>query len=183
MRTERAEIGCSAMAPMMVFVPAWVLLVSDSDRMLRMSMRPPTASQLELMRCAIALSAERMREGLGGPFGAVIARDGMVIACGHNQVTSAKDPTAHAEIMAIRRACKALDSFSLAGCEIYTSCEPCPMCLGAIYWARLDRVYYANTRADAAAIGFDDDAIYREFAKPILGRSLPFIHLPLPEGQ
>jgi len=148
-----------------------------------MSMRPPAALQLELMRRAIALSAERMREGLGGPFGAVIARGGMAIACGHNQVTSAKDPTAHAEIMAIRRACKALDSFSLAGCEIYTSCEPCPMCLGAIYWARLDRVYYANTRADAAAIGFDDARIYQEFQAGIDDRSVPLIRFGSEEAN
>jgi guanine deaminase len=168
---------------MMVFVPAWVLLVSDSDRMLRMSMRPPTASQLELMRCAIALSAEKMRDGLGGPFGAVIARDGTVIACGYNQVTSAKDPTAHAEIIAIREACKALGSFSLAGCEIYTSCEPCPMCLGAIYWARLDCVYYANTRADAAAIGFDDARIYQEFQAAIDDRSVPLVRFGSEEAH
>ena len=106
-----------------------------------------------------------------------------ILAEGTNRVTSTMDPTAHAEVVAIREACRRLESFSLAGCELYTSCEPCPMCLGAIYWARLDRVYYANTRADAAAIGFDDDAIYREFTKPIIGRSLPFIHLPSPEGQ
>jgi guanine deaminase len=136
-----------------------------------------------LMRRAIALSGERMRAGLGGPFGAIVARNGVILAEGFNQVTSAKDPTAHAEVVAIRAACRQIGSFSLIGCELYTSCEPCPMCLGAIYWARLDRVYYANTRYDAAAIGFDDDAIYREFAKPILGRSLAFIHMPLPEGQ
>src|SRR5215470_7523057 len=135
------------------------------------------------MQRAIALSAEKMRAGLGGPFGAVIARAGHVIAEGHNQVTSLNDPTAHAEVVAIRAACRQLDSFNLQGCELYTSCEPCPMCLGAIYWARLDRVYYANTRDDAAAIGFDDDAIYREFAKTIQDRSVPFIHLPLPEGK
>jgi tRNA(Arg) A34 adenosine deaminase TadA len=132
---------------------------------------------LELMRRAIALSAEKMRAGLGGPFGAVVAREGRIIASGFNQVTSANDPTAHAEIMAIRAACQALRSFSLAGCEIYTSCEPCPMCLGAIYWARLDRVYYGNTRADAAAIGFDDDHIYRELRAEIPERALPLIRL------
>jgi guanine deaminase len=135
------------------------------------------------MRRAIALSAEKMRAGLGGPFGAIIARDGKVIAEGHNQVTSGNDPTAHAEVVAIRAACGQLGSFSLQGCEMYSSCEPCPMCLGAIYWARLDRVYYANTRGDAAAIGFDDDHIYREFEKPIDGRAVPFIRLGSEEAR
>jgi tRNA(Arg) A34 adenosine deaminase TadA len=135
------------------------------------------------MRRAIALSAEKMRAGLGGPFGAVIARDGQIIAEGHNQVTSGNDPTAHAEVVAIRAACRRLDSFNLQGCEMYTSCEPCPMCLGAIYWARLDRVYYANTRVDAAAIGFDDDHIYRELDKPIDGRAVPFIRLESEEAR
>jgi tRNA(Arg) A34 adenosine deaminase TadA len=137
----------------------------------------------QLMRRAIALSAEKMRAGLGGPFGAIIARNGEVIAEGHNQVTSSNDPTAHAEVIAIRAACRQLTSFSLQGCEMYTSCEPCPMCLGAIYWARLDRVYYANTRADAATIGFDDDHIYREFDKPIDGRTVPFIQLGSEEAR
>lgn len=135
------------------------------------------------MRRAIALSAEKMRAGLGGPFGAIIARNGEVIAEGFNQVTSGNDPTAHAEVVAIRAACRLLGSFNLQGCEIYTSCEPCPMCLGAIYWARLDRVYYANTRSDAATIGFDDDHIYREFDKPIDGRAVPFIHLGSEEAR
>jgi len=135
------------------------------------------------MRRAIALSAEKMRAGLGGPFGAIIARDGKIIAEGHNQVTSGNDPTAHAEVVAIRAACRRLGSFSLQGCEMYTSCEPCPMCLGAIYWARLDRVYYANTRGDAAAVGFDDDHIYREFDKPIDGRTVPFIQLGSEEAR
>ena len=134
------------------------------------------------IRRAVELSGEYMRAGLGGPFGAIVVRGGEILVEGTNRVTSTIDPTAHAEVVAIREACRRLGGFSLAGCELYTSCEPCPMCLGAIYWARLDRVYYANTRADAAAIGFDDDAIYREFAKPIVGRSLPFIHLPSPEG-
>jgi len=137
----------------------------------------------QLMRHAIALSAEKMRTGLGGPFGAIIARNGEVIAEGFNQVTSGNDPTAHAEVVAIRAACGKLGSFSLPGCEIYTSCEPCPMCLGAIYWARLDRVYYANTRSDAAAIGFDDDHIYREFDKPIDDRAVPFIRLGSEEAR
>jgi tRNA(Arg) A34 adenosine deaminase TadA len=135
------------------------------------------------MRRAIALSAEKMRAGLGGPFGAIIARNREVIAEGFNQVTSNNDPTAHAEVVAIRAACRQLGSFSLQGCEMYTSCEPCPMCLGAIYWARLDRVYYANTRSDAAAVGFDDDHIYREFDKPIDGRTVPFIQLGAAEAR
>jgi guanine deaminase len=134
------------------------------------------------MRRAVAISAEKMRAGCGGPFGAIIVRDNKIIAEGFNQVTSANDPTAHAEVVAIRTACRALGTFSLAGCDIYTSCEPCPMCLAAIYWARLDRVYYANTRADAAAIGFDDDHLYREVAKEIAERGLPFIRLECEEA-
>ena len=129
------------------------------------------------MRRAIALSAEMMRAGKGGPFGAVIVKDGSIIAEGHNMVTSANDPTAHAEIVAIRAACRALNSFSLEGCRIYTSCEPCPMCLGAIYWARLDRIFFANTRADAAAIGFDDSHIYDEIPLPLEHRSVPMRRL------
>jgi guanine deaminase len=136
----------------------------------------------QFMRRAVALAAEKMRAGLGGPFGAIVVREGRVVAEGHNRVTSSNDPTAHAEVVAIREACKALGRFSLEGCELYTSCEPCPMCLGAIYWARFDRVYYANTRKDAAAIGFDDDRIYGEFAKPMATRCLPFVHLPLGEA-
>ena len=136
-----------------------------------------------MMRRAIALSAEKMRAGCGGPFGAVIVKDGQVIAEGFNQVTTANDPTAHAEVMAIREACRKLDSFSLEGCEIYSSCEPCPMCLAAIYWARLDALYFANTRADAAAIGFDDEALYQEVPKPWNQRSMPTEHLELPEAR
>ncbi len=146
-------------------------------------MNSPEDQRLGLMRRAIALSAEKMRVGAGGPFGAVIARDGDIIACGYNEVTSANDPTAHAEIVAIRTACRTLGSFSLAGCEIYTSCEPCPMCLGAIYWAHLERIYYGNTRADAAAIGFDDARIYREFQASIADRSVPLIQLAPEEAR
>jgi guanine deaminase len=146
-------------------------------------MRAPEDVTLALMRRAIALSVEKMAAGLGGPFGAIIARGGEVIASGWNQVTSLNDPTAHAEIVAIREACRALDSFILKGCDIYTSCEPCPMCLGAIYWARLDRVYYANSRADAAAIGFDDDRLYRELRAPMAERSLPMIRLAAEEAR
>lgn len=134
------------------------------------------------MRHAVRLSAERMREGHGGPFGAIIVRDGAVIAEGWNCVTSSNDPTAHAEVTAIRRACQALGSFSLKGCDIYTSCEPCPMCLSAIYWARVDRVFFANTREEAAAIGFDDALIYGEVSKPISDRIIPTVKLPVPEA-
>jgi tRNA(Arg) A34 adenosine deaminase TadA len=126
----------------------------------------------EFMREAIRLSIREMRRGRGGPFGAVVVRDGKVVGRGCNQVTSANDPTAHAEIVAIRAACKRLKTFQLSGCELYTSCEPCPMCLSAIYWARLGHVYYANTRKDAARIDFDDDFIYREVALPIRRRKL-----------
>lgn len=115
----------------------------------------------DLMRKAIELSIENVAAG-GGPFGAVIARNGEIIATGVNRVTSNCDPTAHAEVSAIRAAAKALGTFDLSGCEIYTSCEPCPMCLGAIYWAHLDRMYYGNNKQDAAAIGFDDAFIYEE---------------------
>jgi guanine deaminase len=146
-------------------------------------MHAPEDLPLALMRRAIALSAEKMAAGFGGPFGAIIARQGTIIASGWNQVTSANDPTAHAEIVAIREACRAIGSFSLAGCDIYTSCEPCPMCLGAIYWARLEHVYYANTRADAAAIGFDDARIYGEIPLGIGERSLPFIRLAADEAR
>jgi len=118
------------------------------------------------MRRAIALSVENVRAGLGGPFGAVIVKGGTVIAEGTNRVTSAVDPTAHAEIVAIRAACRELGHFHLTGCEIYASCEPCPMCLGAIYWARLDRVFFGGTRSDAARAGFHDEWIYRELAAP-----------------
>src|SRR5215470_1171716 len=141
-----------------------------------------TAQQRFMLR-AIEVSAEYMRAGLGGPFGAIVVRGQDIVAEGSNRVTSTNNPTAHAEVVAIREACRRLGVFSLAGCELYTSCEPCPMCLGAIYWARLDRVYYANTRDDAAAIGFDDDVIYREFAKPIDGRAVPFIHLQSEEAR
>ena len=135
------------------------------------------------MRHAVRLSAERMREGAGGPFGAIVVKDGRVIAEGWNRVTSENDPTAHAEVTAIRRACEALQSFSLRGCDIYTSCEPCPMCLAAIYWARLDRVFFANSRDDAARIGFDDALIYAEVSKPVEHRIIPTVKVPLPEAE
>jgi tRNA(Arg) A34 adenosine deaminase TadA len=113
-----------------------------------------------------------MRRGKGGPFGAVVVRNGKVVGRGSNQVTSTNDPTAHAEILAIREACQRLKTFQLEDCELYTSCEPCPMCLSAIYWARLGRVFYANTHQDAATIDFDDEFIYREVALPIGKRKL-----------
>lgn len=137
----------------------------------------------EHMLRAVQLSRAKMDEGCGGPFGAIIVKDGKVIAEGWNKVTSCNDPTAHAEVSAIRAACETLGSFNLAGCEIYTSCEPCPMCLAAIYWARLDRIYYANSRQDAAAIGFDDQFLYDEVAKPIPDRSLPCEHVELGEAR
>lgn len=127
----------------------------------------------EFMREAIRLSQEKMEAGAGGPFGAVIEKDGKIIARGWNQVTSTCDPTAHAEVSAIREACKQLNSFSLEGCTIYTSCEPCPMCLASIYWARIDKIYFANTREDAAAIEFDDEFLYREIALPLEKRKVP----------
>ena len=134
------------------------------------------------MRRAIEISAERMRANQGGPFGAVIVRDGKIIAEGFNQVTSSNDPTAHAEVEAIREAGRTLSDFNLKGCVIYTSCEPCPMCLSAIYWARIDHIYYANTREDAADIGFDDAFLYDEVAKPIEDRSLPMGHIVLSQA-
>lgn len=127
----------------------------------------------ELMRKAIALSIENIANG-GGPFGAVIARAGEVIATGVNRVTASCDPTAHAEVNAIRAAATHLGSFDLSGCEIYTSCEPCPMCLGAIYWARLDKIYYANNKHDAKNAGFDDSFIYDELELKPEARRLPF---------
>ena len=129
------------------------------------------------MRHAIALSRRGMEGGAGGPFGAVVVKDGRVIAEGWNQVTSTNDPTAHAEVVAIRRACTALGRFDLRGAVLYTSCEPCPMCLAAAYWARLDAVVFGNARDDAAAIGFDDQFLYDEVAKPIEARSLPIRRL------
>jgi len=129
------------------------------------------------MREAIRISIQKMRRGQGGPFGAVVVRKGKIVGRGWNQVTSCNDPTAHAEVTAIRDACKRLKTFQLTDCELYTSCEPCPMCLSAMYWARLKKVYYGNTRADAAKIQFDDDFIYREIPLPIKKRKLPMRQL------
>jgi guanine deaminase len=129
------------------------------------------------MARAIQLSLENVLSGHGGPFGAVVVKDGTIIAEGANQVTSTNDPTAHAEVVAIRQACKLLGVFDLEGFEIYTSCEPCPMCLGAIYWARLSRVYFGNADADASKIGFDDSLIYQEIAQPHSQRKIPMIQM------
>jgi len=129
------------------------------------------------MARAIQLSIDNVLRGRGGPFGAVVVKGSVIIGEGLNQVTSTNDPTAHAEVLAIRDSCKKLGVFDLEGCEIYTSCEPCPMCLGAIYWARLSRVYFANTAADASNSGFNDSLIYREISQPHSLRKIPMIQL------
>ncbi len=129
------------------------------------------------MTRAIELSIENVHSGRGGPFAAVVVRDGKIIAEGTNLVTSLKDPTAHAEITAIREACRVLSDFQLSGCEIYTTCEPCPMCMGAIYWARPARLYFANTKEDAARIGFDDHFIYQQLELPWPDRKIPMVPL------
>jgi len=129
------------------------------------------------MRKVIELSIDNVRSGKGGPFGALVVKDGEIIATGTNQVTTTLDPTAHAEVVAIREACRALSQFQLSGCEIYTSCEPCPMCLGAIYWARPSKVYFGNTHADAARIGFDDSFIYQQLQVTANERTIPMIQL------
>ncbi len=131
----------------------------------------------KFMRIAIELAEDNVKRGIGGPFGAVIVKDGMIVARSANRVVPTNDPTAHAEVSVIRLACQELETYNLAGCEIYTSCEPCPMCLGAIYWARIDKIYYANTKADAAAIGFDDHFIYDELENPMDKRKLPFVQI------
>ena len=137
----------------------------------------------DFMREAIRLSVEKMQAGHGGPFGAVVVKDGEIIARGFNQVTSTNDPTCHAEVDAIRKACAALGTFQLDDCDLYTSCEPCPMCLGAIYWARPRRVFYGNTKQDAAAIGFDDQFIYEELEKTFDERKLPMREFLREEAQ
>ncbi len=124
----------------------------------------------------IEQAAENVRRG-GGPFAALVVKDGAVIAAGANRVTASNDPTAHAEIVAIREACRALGGFQLSGCDVYCSCEPCPMCLGALFWARPARIFFAATAADAAAAGFDDSFIYHQLALPHTGRAIPMIHL------
>ncbi len=134
-------------------------------------------TQQKFMQAAIRLAINNVKNNQGGPFGAVIVKDGQIIARGVNRVTGTHDPTAHAEVEAIRAACRELGTFALTGCEIYCSCQPCPMCLGAIYWARPARVYYAATKEDAAAIGFDDAFIYREIDLPPAQRKLPSVQL------
>ena len=129
------------------------------------------------MQEAIALATENVATGRGGPFGAVVVRDGEVIATGVNLVTASNDPTAHAEVTAIRNACKSLATFQLDGCDVYTSCEPCPMCLAAIYWARCRMIYYGNTATDAASVGFDDSVLYGEMKKPLSERSIPIVQM------
>ena len=129
------------------------------------------------MARAIQLSLENVRSGRGGPFGTVIVKEGRVLAEAANQVTASNDPTAHAEVVAIRDACQKLRCFELRGCVLYTSCEPCPMCLGAIYWARIDRVFFGNLAADAANIGFDDSAIYAEITQPHAEREIPMVQM------
>ena len=131
----------------------------------------------KFMREAIRISMTKMRANHGGPFGAVVVRRGKIVGRGWNCVTSTNDPTAHAEVVAIRDACRRLKTFQLEDCELYTSCEPCPMCLAAIYWARFKKVYYANTRKDAAKIDFDDDFIYREVVRPVSQRKIPMKQL------
>jgi guanine deaminase len=137
----------------------------------------------DFMQRAVALALECMRANKGGPFGAVIVRAGAIVAEGWNEVTSTNDPTAHAEVVAIRRACTKLGTFDLSDCEIYASCEPCPMCLGAIYWARFRTLYYANTRQEAAAVGFDDEFIYREMPLAPSLRAIPGTHLRTRQSQ
>ncbi|ANY76000.1 tRNA-specific adenosine deaminase [Paenibacillus ihbetae] len=133
------------------------------------------------MKMAVEEAYRNVEQAEGGPFGAIVVKDGKVIGKGRNLVTALNEPTAHAEVQAIREACNHLQSFQLTGCVIYTSCEPCPMCLGAIYWSRPDAVYYASTKKDAANIGFDDHFIYEEIAKPMEQRSIPMMLLQPPD--
>lgn len=136
----------------------------------------------EFLKLAIDLAIEGVTSDRGGPFGAVVVKDGEIVGQGNNNVTSTNDPTAHAEIVAIRQACQNLATFELKGCTLYTSCEPCPMCLGAIYWARIDRIVYACTRHDAAQVGFDDSLIYREIDRPLSQRRISATQLLHEEG-
>ncbi|MBE9491090.1 MAG: nucleoside deaminase [Bacteroidetes bacterium] len=134
-------------------------------------------SKMKFMKEAVKVAVKGMNNNEGGPFGCIVVKDNEIIGRGNNKVTSTNDPTAHAEVIAIREACKHLNSFQLEGCEIYTSCEPCPMCLGAIYWARPDKVYFGSNHMDAANIGFDDEFIYKEIPLPYSKRSIPFEQL------
>ena len=146
-----------------------------------MNVRP--APNPEFLRRAIALATENVASGKGGPFGAVVVRDCRIVGEGANSVTSVSDPTAHAEVNAIRAACRTLATFTLAGCELYTSCEPCPMCLAASYWARLDAIYFGCSAADAARAGFDDAFLYAEFCKDQASRTLPATQFLRDEAQ
>lgn len=137
-----------------------------------------TSTERKFLDRAIELSRQGIEKGYGGPFGCVIVKDGEIVGEGCNEVLLTNDPTAHAEVVAIRNACKNLSTFQLSGCDVYTSCEPCPMCLGAIYWARPNRVIYANSKQDAAAINFDDAFIYEEIETQPTQRQIPFIHEP-----
>lgn len=142
-----------------------------------------TEKDKAFLRQAIELAKEGVEQGKGGPFGCVIVRDGQVVGKGCNQVTSTNDPTAHAEVVAIRDACRVLGDYQLAGCDVYTSCEPCPMCLGALYWARPQRVVYAATRHEAAGAGFDDAFIYKEINLGMKDRRIPFEHLAMSDAE
>lgn len=137
----------------------------------------------QVMKEAIELSRTKMQAGAGGPFGSIIVLDGKIIGKGWNQVTSANDPTAHGEVMAIRDACHNIGNFSLKGAILYTNCEPCPMCLAASYWARIDKIYYGNTRQDAAHIGFDDEFLYQELVKPLDKRLVPLEQIEREEAN
>lgn len=139
-----------------------------------------TQREQQFLERAIELSKQGMQNGSGGPFGCVIVMGDEIVGEGCNEVTSTNDPTAHAEIIAIRNACKKLGTYQLTDCEIYASCEPCPMCLGAIYWARPEKVFYSNTKEEAAAIEFDDDFIYWQINTPLSDRKIPFLHCPHP---
>lgn len=141
-----------------------------------------TTERNNFLKTAVDLSLTGSEQGHGGPFGALVVKDGKIIGRGFNRVLSSNDPTAHAEIVAIREACTTLDSFQLTGCEIFSSCEPCPMCLGAIYWARPEKVYFASTRQDAAGAGFDDALIYEEIVLPFSDRTIPMSYVPLQEA-
>ncbi len=142
-----------------------------------------TEREKKFLERAIAVSKKGMQSGQGGPFGCIVVKGDEIVGEGCNQVTTSNDPTAHAEVVAIRAACEKLKTYQLTDCEIYTSCEPCPMCLGAIYWARPRRVIYANTREEAAAIEFDDDFIYSEINAKMEDRKIPFLHFPHPEAK
>jgi guanine deaminase len=148
-----------------------------------MGMKTPANQDIIFMSKAIELSSEGMNQNCGGPFGAVIVKNGKIIGKGFNQVIKTNDPTAHAEIVAIREASRNINSFDLSGCEIYTSCEPCPMCLSAIYWANIDKIYYANTKEDAALAGFRDDFIYEEISKKIEERKKVYKQISRDQAQ